>query len=116
MYMKRYEDNIRKNMPRAYTFAIKYTVEDKHIGICGIFERKKQFNDISEIWKYEICVQESKFWCKGYYADTVGKSTKAIKKSIRNQLSLFDPKNLLRIISNKYMAAGTVNKSLVFCK
>ena len=42
------------------------------------------------------------FWCKGYYVDTVGKNTKAIKEYIANQLkqdkecdqlSLFDPKD-----------------------
>ena len=26
------------------------------------------------------------FWCRGYYVDTVGKNTKAIKEYIRNQL------------------------------
>ena len=42
------------------------------------------------------------FWCKGYYVDTVGKDTVAIKKYIANQLkqdqemdqlSLFDPRD-----------------------
>lgn len=26
------------------------------------------------------------FWCRGYYADTVGKNTKKIKEYIANQL------------------------------
>ena len=26
------------------------------------------------------------FWCRGYYVDTVGKNTKAIKEYIQNQL------------------------------
>lgn len=42
------------------------------------------------------------FWCKGYYVDTVGKNTKAIKEYIENQLkmdresdqiSLYDPRD-----------------------
>lgn len=42
------------------------------------------------------------FWCKGYYVDTVGKNTKAIKEYIAHQLkvdkesdqlSLFDPRD-----------------------
>ena len=42
------------------------------------------------------------FWCKGYYVDTVGKNTAAIKSYIANQLkqdkemdqiSLFDPRD-----------------------
>ena len=40
------------------------------------------------------------FWCRGYYVDTVGKNTQAIKEYIENQLkldkeadqlSIFDP-------------------------
>ena len=42
------------------------------------------------------------FWCKGYYVDTAGKNTKAIKEYIANQLkhdkesdqlALFDPQD-----------------------
>ncbi len=42
------------------------------------------------------------FWCRGYYVDTVGKNTKAIKEYIENQLkgdresdqiSLYDPRD-----------------------
>ena len=42
------------------------------------------------------------FWCRGYYVDTVGKNTKAIKEYIENQLkqdkesdqlSLYDPQD-----------------------
>ena len=42
------------------------------------------------------------FWCRGYYVDTTGKNTKAIKEYIENQLksdkesdqlSFFDPKD-----------------------
>ena len=42
------------------------------------------------------------FWCKGYYVDTVGKNTKAIKEYIaeqlkrdreNDQLSIFDPQD-----------------------
>ena len=42
------------------------------------------------------------FWCRGYYVDTVGKNTKAIKEYIAeqlkrdretDQLSIFDPKD-----------------------
>ena len=44
----------------------------------------------------------SVLWCKGYYVDTVGKNTKAIKEYIENQLkmdresdqiSLYDPRD-----------------------
>lgn len=41
-------------MSRSYSFAIKYPAENERFGIYGIFKREKQFNDISEIWKYEV--------------------------------------------------------------
>ena len=52
--------------------------------------------------KYEIRIPNREFWCKGYYVDTVGKNTKAIKEYIADQLkqdkesdqlSLFDPRD-----------------------
>ena len=50
----------------------------------------------------KFAYRNQKFWCKGYYVDTVGKNTKAIKEYIKNQLkqdrksdqlSLFDPRD-----------------------
>ena len=58
---------------------------------------------IYEKWgnmKYKYRNRE--FWCRGYYVDTTGKNTKAIKQYIKNQLkidkesdqlSIFDPKD-----------------------
>ena len=37
------------------------------------------------------------FWCKGYYVDTVGKNTKAIKEYIEGQLKEDKPGEQLRI-------------------
>ena len=48
----------------------------------------------------KFAYRNREFWCKGYYVDTVGKNTKAIKEYIANQLkvdkeadqlSIFDP-------------------------
>ena len=48
----------------------------------------------------KFAYRNREFWCKGYYVDTVGKDTKAIKNYIANQLkldketdqlSMFDP-------------------------
>ena len=53
--------------------------------------------------KFAYCNRE--FWCKGYYVDTVGKDTVAIKEYIANQLkhdkkadqlSVFDPNDHFR--------------------
>lgn len=48
----------------------------------------------------KFAYRNREFWCKGYYVDTVGKKTAAIKEYIANQLkqdkevdqlSVFDP-------------------------
>lgn len=50
----------------------------------------------------KFAYRNREFWCKGYYADTVVKNTKAIKTYISEQLkrdresdqiSLFDPRD-----------------------
>ena len=56
----------------------------------------EQFGELK--YKY----RNREFWCKGYYVDTVGKNTKAIKTYIAeqlkkdkesDQLSIFDPRD-----------------------
>lgn len=37
------------------------------------------------------------FWCRGYYADTVGKNTKKIREYIQNQLKEDKEKNEIRL-------------------
>ena len=50
----------------------------------------------------KLAYRNREFWCKGYYVDTVGKNTKAIKEYIADQLkrdkesdqiSMFDPRD-----------------------
>ena len=50
----------------------------------------------------KFAYRNREFWCKGYYVDTVGKTTTAIKNYIANQLkrdreadqlSIFDPRD-----------------------
>lgn len=36
----------------------------------------------------KFAYQNREFWCRGYYVDTVGKNTKAIKEYIANQLEV----------------------------
>lgn len=58
----------------------------------------------------KFAYRNREFWCKGYYVDTVGKNTKAIKEYIENQLkadresdqiSLYDPRDpFTRVTSN----------------
>ena len=58
-----------------------------------IFQR---FGDMKSAYR------NREFWCKGYYVDTVGKDTRAIKEYIENQIktdresdqmSLYDPRD-----------------------
>ena len=35
----------------------------------------------------KFAYRNREFWCKGYYVDTVGKNTTAIKEYIANQLA-----------------------------
>ncbi len=53
----------------------------------------------------KFAYRNREFWCKGYYVDTVGKNTQAIKEYIANQLnadkeadqlSIFDPNDPLK--------------------
>ena len=72
-------------MSRPYTYVGEYPAQNEHFGIYGIFAYRNR-----------------EFWCKGYYVDTAGKNTKAIKEYIADQLkrdaesdqlSMFDPRN-----------------------
>ena len=36
----------------------------------------------------KFAYRNREFWCRGYYVDTVGKNTKAIKEYIANQLEV----------------------------
>ncbi len=58
----------------------------------------------------KFAYRNREFWCKGYYVDTVGKNTAAIKSYIANQLkqdqemdqlSLFDPRGGCRFNDQK---------------
>ena len=58
--------------------------------------------EIQRFWDIKLAYRNREFWCKGYYVDTAGKNTKAIKEYIKNQLkqdresdqlSLFDPRD-----------------------
>ena len=45
-------------MPRPYTPVDKYTTQNERIKFHGVFERKKQLDDISKVRQHEICIQE----------------------------------------------------------
>lgn len=76
----------------------KYSVSQ----IMGYLKGKSSLMIFQRFGDMKFAYRNREFWCKGYYVDTVGKNTKAIKEYIENQLkadresdqiSLYDPRD-----------------------
>ena len=98
MSMEGSRNNRGRSMPRPYTYVSKYPAQNEHFGFYGLFERK----NFQKWGNMKFAYRNREFWCKGYYVDTAGKNTKAIKQYIAeqlkrdkesDQLSLFDPRD-----------------------
>lgn len=68
----------------------------------GYLKGKSSLMMFQRFGNMKFAYRNCEFWCKGYYVDTVGKNTTAIKEYIANQLErdkemdqlvLFDPKD-----------------------
>ena len=68
----------------------------------GYLKGKSSLMIFQRFGNMKFAYRNREFWCKGYYVDTVGKNTTAIKEYIANQLErdkemdqlvLFDPKD-----------------------
>ena len=68
----------------------------------GYLKGKSSMMIFQKFGNMKFAYRNREFWCRGYYVDTVGKNTKAIKEYIANQLevdkktdqlALFDPKD-----------------------
>ena len=84
MCVERRRDHRRRSLPGPHSFVSKDTPKAQCVKFYGIPDRSREF------------------WCRGYYVDTTGKNTKAIKEYIAKQLKvdqemdqlvLFDPKD-----------------------
>ena len=71
-------------------------------GFMGYLKGKSSLMIFQKWGNMKFAYRNREFWCRGYYVDTVGKNTKAIKDYIANQLqadkesdrmSLFDPRD-----------------------
>ncbi len=71
-------------------------------GFMGYLKGKSSLMIFQKWGNMKFAYRNREFWCKGYYVDTVGKDTKAIKAYIENQLkvdketdqlSMFDPRD-----------------------
>ena len=69
-------------------------------GLMGYLKGKSSLMIFQKFGNMKFAYRNREFWCKGYYVDTVGKDTAAIKKYIEDQLkadkesdqlSFFDP-------------------------
>ena len=89
-------------MSRPYTYVSEYPAQNERFGIYGVFEGKSALLIFQKWGNMKFAYRNREFWCKGYYVDTVGKNTKAIKEYIAgqlksdresDQLSMFDPRD-----------------------
>ena len=71
-------------------------------GFMGYLKGKSSLMIFQRFGNMKFAYRNREFWCKGYYVDTTGKNTAAIKSYIENQLkedkqsdqlSLFDPRD-----------------------
>ena len=71
-------------------------------GFMGYLKGKSAMMIFQKWGNMKFAYRNREFWCKGYYVDTAGKNTKAIKEYIADQLkrdaesdqlSLFDPRD-----------------------
>ena len=71
-------------------------------GFMGYLKGKSALLIFQKWGNMKFAYRNREFWCKGYYVDTAGKNTKAIKDYIANQLkhdqesdqlSIFDPRD-----------------------
>ena len=70
----------------SYPYADKNSTEIFRVRNSGIFEREKLAYDIWKACEFKVQVWEQTFLGRGYYVDTAGKNTAAIKAYIQNQL------------------------------
>ena len=55
-------------------------------GFMGYLKGKSSLMIFQKYRNMKFAYRNREFWCKGFYADTVGKNTKAIKEYIADQL------------------------------
>ena len=89
-------------MSGSHTYAGQYPAQNERFGIYGVSQGKSALLIFQKFGNMKFAYRNREFWCKGYYVDTAGKNTKAIKKYISeqlkrdmesDQLSLFDPRD-----------------------
>ena len=102
MPMERSGDNRGRSLPRSYTYVSEHPAQNERFGVMGYLKGKSALLIFQKFGNMKFAYRNREFWCKGYYVDTVGKNTKAIKEYIADQLkrdqesdqlAMFDPRD-----------------------
>ena len=110
-------------MSRSCTSVVKYPAQNERFVFRRILKRKSSLMMFQRFGNMKLHIEIREFWCKGYYVDTVGKNTTAIKEYIANQLErdkemdqlvLFEPKDPFMGASNNCMAGRPI-KDIFMC-
>ena len=89
-------------MSRPYTYTSVNPAQNERFWFMGYLKEKSAQLIFQKWGNMKFAYRNREFWCKGYYVDTAGKNTKAIKEYIANQLkhdkesdqlALFDPQD-----------------------
>ena len=91
-------------------------------GFMGYLKGKSAMMIFQKWGNMKFAYRNREFWCKGYYVDTAGKNTKAIKEYIAGQLKkdaesdqlvCMTRGTRLRVVSNNCMAGRPTKSALV---
>jgi len=102
MPVERSGNNRRGSVPRLYPYARKYPAQNSVSGFMGYLKGKSVLLIFQKWGNMKFAYRNREFWGKGYYVDTAGENTKAIKTYIAEQLSrdketdqlaMFDPRD-----------------------
>ena len=84
--MERSRNNRKRNMFRPYTLTISILPKISIPGFVGYLKGNSALLIFQRWGNMKFAYRNREFWCKGYYVDTAGKNTNAIKNYISNQL------------------------------
>ncbi len=76
-------------------------------GFVGYLKEKSSLMIFQKWGNMKFAYRNREFWCKGYYVDTVGKDTAAIKKYIANQLKQDEESEQLSMFDNRDPFTGS---------
>ena len=76
-------------------------------GFMGYLKGKSSLMIFQKFGNLKFAYRNREFWCRGFYVDTSGKDTKAIKEYIANQLQQDKETDQLSIFNSKDPFTGS---------